>query len=47
MPSLGIGALDVLLEWQHLKQVNDVWHDTYYYIPASFLLQLKLRNVSL
>ena len=29
MPSLGIGALDALLEWQHLKQVNDARHDTY------------------
>ena len=41
MPSLGIGALDVLLEWQHLKQVNDAWHDTYTIISLPLFVAIK------
>ena len=46
MPSLGIGALDVLLEWQHLKQVNDIdaWHDTYTIISLPLFVPIKAQK---
>ena len=44
MPSLGIGALDVLLEWQHIKQVNDAWHDTYTIISLPLFDAMKAQK---